>query len=374
MDFLLNILSHWDSVLAVLVVLGGLIFFHELGHFGMARLLGMGVRTFSLGFGPKLLTFRRGKTDYCLSLIPLGGYVALAGEEDDEEPRSSGESKDIDGIVFDANELFSERPAWNRLLVVLAGPVANFALALVICWVLALAQGETYRLPVVGSVLAESPAAAAGVQPGDTIVQIDAVSINTWDQVMAGVGAGNGKPLHLVLLRDGEERSLVVTPEAKTRPNLFGEMKPAWLIGISDAGKIGTTPLGVLDAISSGTIKTWDMIAFTCESFVKLFQRVVPLDNVGGPILIAQMIGQQAENGLLAVLMLAALISVNLGILNLLPIPVLDGGHIVFLTLEMILRHPVSLTARNMAARVGMALLLCLMLLATWNDLVRLFS
>ncbi|MEG2005084.1 MAG: site-2 protease family protein, partial [Bilophila sp.] len=165
MDFLLNILSHWDSVLAVLVVLGGLIFFHELGHFGMARLLGMGVRTFSLGFGPKLLTFRRGKTDYCLSLIPLGGYVALAGEEDDEEPRSSGESKDIDGIVFDANELFSERPAWNRLLVVLAGPVANFALALVICWVLALAQGETYRLPVVGSVLAESPAAAAGVQP-----------------------------------------------------------------------------------------------------------------------------------------------------------------------------------------------------------------
>ncbi|MEG1609952.1 MAG: site-2 protease family protein, partial [Bilophila sp.] len=114
--------------------------------------------------------------------------------------------------------------------------------------------------------------------------------------------------------------------------------------------------------------------AFTCESFVKLFQRVVPLDNVGGPILIAQMIGQQAENGLLAVLMLAALISVNLGILNLLPIPVLDGGHIVFLTLEMILRHPVSLTARNMAARVGMALLLCLMLLATWNDLVRLFS
>lgn len=379
MDFLLNIFSHWDSVLAVLVVLGGLIFFHELGHFAMARVLGMGVRTFSLGFGPKLLTIRRGKTDYCLSLIPLGGYVALAGEEDEEERTPDGsmysaKGKEIDGVMFTANELFSERPAWNRFLVVLAGPVANFALALVLCWVLALAQGETYRLPVVGGVNAGSPAALAGIEPGDTILSIDGVAIDNWDQVMEGVGAGKGNPLNLVLVRDNVEHTLTLTPEAKTRPNLFGEMKPAWLIGIADAGKTGSKPLGMVDAIRSGTTKTWDMITFTCESFVKLFQRVVPLDNVGGPILIAQMIGQQAEHGILAVLMLASLISVNLGILNLLPIPVLDGGHIVFLTMEMILRRPVSVTARNMSARVGMALLLCLMLLATWNDLVRLFS
>ena len=257
MDFLLNILSHWESALAVLLVLGGLIFFHELGHFAVARLFRIGVRTFSLGFGPKLLKLRRGKTDYCLSLIPLGGYVALAGEEDEaEQPDPKG--KEIDGVLFAPEELYSGRPAW--------------------------------------------------------------------------------------------------------------------LIGIRASTATGHLPLGPVEAIGAGFRQTWDMIAFTCESFVKLAQRVVPLDNVGGPILIAQMVGQQAEQGLSAVLLLAALISVNLGILNLLPIPILDGGHIVFFTLEMIMGRPVSATAREWSAKVGMALLLGLMILATWNDLTRLFS
>ena len=141
MDFLLNILSHWESALAVLLVLGGLIFFHELGHFAVARLFRIGVRTFSLGFGPKLLKLRRGKTDYCLSLIPLGGYVALAGEEDEaEQPDPKG--KEIDGVLFAPEELYSGRPAWHRLLVVLAGPVANFVLALIIYCGIAWAQGQ----------------------------------------------------------------------------------------------------------------------------------------------------------------------------------------------------------------------------------------
>ena len=151
MDFLLNILSHWESALAVLLVLGGLIFFHELGHFAVARLFRIGVRTFSLGFGPKLLKLRRGKTDYCLSLIPLGGYVALAGEEDEaEQPDPKG--KEIDGVLFAPEELYSGRPAWHRLLVVLAGPVANFVLALIIYCGIAWAQGQTYLLPEVGDV------------------------------------------------------------------------------------------------------------------------------------------------------------------------------------------------------------------------------
>ena len=177
-----------------------------------------------------------------------------------------------------------------------------------------------------------------------------------------------------MLSRDGSDVTLSLTPEAKTRTTIFGEEQPAWLIGVMASGATGTLPLGPVAAIGAGFTQTWDMIAFTCESFVKLAQRVVPLDNVGGPILIAQMVGQQAERGLSAVLLLAALISVNLGILNLLPIPILDGGHIVFFTLEMIMGRPVSATAREWSAKVGMALLLCLMLLATWNDLTRLFS
>ena len=349
MDFLLNILSHWESALAVLLVLGGLIFFHELGHFAVARLFRIGVRTFSLGFGPKLLKLRRGKTDYCLSLIPLGGYVALAGEEDEaEQPDPKG--KEIDGVLFAPEELYSGRPAWHRLLVVLAGPVANFVLALIIYCGIAWAQGQTYLLPEVGDVTPGTPAATAGI------------------------GAGNGKPVTIVLSRGGSEVTLSLTPEAKTRANIFGEEKPAWLIGIRASTATGHLPLGPVEAIGAGFRQTWDMIAFTCESFVKLAQRVVPLDNVGGPILIAQMVGQQAEQGLSAVLLLAALISVNLGILNLLPIPILDGGHIVFFTLEMIMGRPVSATARDWSAKVGMALLLGLMILATWNDLTRLFS
>ena len=367
MDFLLNILSHWESALAVLLVLGGLIFFHELGHFAVARLFRIGVRTFSLGFGPKLLKLRRGKTDYCLSLIPLGGYVALAGEEDEaEQPDPKG--KEIDGVLFAPEELYSGRPAWHRLLVVLAGPVANFVLALIIYCGIAWAQGQTYLLPEVGDVTPGTPAATAGIQPGDRVLSIDGKPIENWNAVAEGIGAGNGKPVTIVLSRGGSEVTLSLTPEAKTRANIFGEEKPAWLIGIRASTATGHLPLGPVEAIGAGFRQTWDMIAFTCESFVKLAQRVVPLDNVGGPILIAQMVGQQAEQGLSAVLLLAALISVNLGILNLLPIPILDGGHIVFFTLEMLMGRPVSATAREWSAKVGMALLLGAVVLLYWQN------
>lgn len=370
MELLLKILSHWDGAVAVLLVLGGLIFFHELGHFSMARAFGIGVRTFSLGFGPKIFTRRRGKTDYCLSLIPLGGYVSLAGEDGEEVPNP----QEKDEVSFHETELFSQRPAWQRLLVVLAGPVANFVLALMLCWGLAWVQGQQYLFPEVGQILPGSPAERAGIQSNDMIKSIDGLPIKNWEQVIDGIGASQGKPVTFILFRNGEERTLTITPEAKTRPNIFGEEKPAWLVGFTNSGKMGYTPLKPLEAIVVGTQETWKMIALTGESFVKLVQRVVPLDNVGGPILIAQMIGQQAEQGIAGVLVLAALISVNLGILNLLPIPVLDGGHIVFFTLEMLLKRPLSIAVQTIAARVGMALLLCLMLLATWNDLKRLFS
>lgn len=373
MDFLFGILSHWESAVAVLLVLGGLIFFHELGHFMVARWLGIGARTFSLGFGPKLLTWRRGKTDYCLSLIPLGGYVALAGE-DDEVEQPDPEGKEIDGVLFTPKELYSAHPAWHRLLVVLAGPVANFVLALLIYCCVAFAQGKTYLLPEVGDVTAGTPAAAAGIQKGDLIRSVDGTPTQNWQSVAEAIGAGNGKAVTIVLSRGSTEETLSLTPEAKTRQNIFGEEQPAWLIGIRASGATGFIPLGPLAAIGAGFQQTWEMIALTVEGFVKLVELVVPLDNVGGPILIAQMVGQQAEQGLSAVLMLAALISVNLGVLNLLPVPVLDGGHVVFFTLEMIMGRPVRQRTREWAGRIGLTLLLALMLLATWNDLVRLFS
>lgn len=377
MDFLITVISHWKEALAVVLVLGGLIFFHELGHFLMARLLGIGVRTFSLGFGPKLATVRGGKTDYCLSLVPLGGYVSLAGEEEESDEDRTAERNAERGpgeVVFTPDEEFSRRPAWNRLLVVLAGPVANFLLAFLLYWGIAWAQGQTFLLPEIGAVVAGSPAAEAGLAAGDTITSINGAAVHNWRQVPDTIVATGGKPVTLTVSNQGVERTITLTPKAGTVPTVFGEQRQTWLLGIEASGKTGTLPLGPGQAFVAGLDRTWGMITFTCESIVKLVQRVVPLDNVGGPILIAQMIGQQTENGVLSVLLLAALISVNLGILNLLPIPVLDGGHIVFFLAEMAIGKPVSAHFRAVSAQVGMVLLLALMVFATWNDLARLFS
>ena len=378
MDILLSWLSHWQGAVAVVLVLGGLIFFHELGHFSVARLFGIGVRTFSLGFGPRIWGKQVGKTEYRLSLVPLGGYVSMVGEDGEEEDPEVLARDTSNNVSFDRSESFALRPAWQRMLVVLAGPVANIILAFLIYWCVALVVGQSFLEPVIGTVVADSPAAKADLRPGDRIVQIDGKPIQEWGEVVEGIGAGQGHPVRLMFERD-EGREIVlftteITPEAKTRKNIFGEEQPAWLIGIMAAGTYGTRELGAMDALTAGFSQTWGMVAFTFESFKKLFERVVPLDQVGGPILIAQMVGQQAEYGVTGVLLMAALISVNLGILNLLPIPVLDGGHILFALIEMIRRRPVTDRVRDFAIRMGMALLLGLMLLATWNDLVRLFS
>lgn len=371
MDMLLTVLSHWESVVAVLLVLGGLIFFHELGHFSVARLFGVGVRTFSLGFGPKLITRRVGRTDYCLSMVPLGGYVSLVGQ-DVEEDEAATETPD--SIRYEAHESYAKHPAWQRMFIILAGPVANFILAVLIYWGVAWYAGETFLQPVVGATSPDSPAAVAGIQPGDRIVSINGTPIEQWGNVSEHIDASQGQPVDLELSRNGEALTLRITPQSSTRVTLFGEEKPAWLIGVAAGNVRGTRELSALQAMQFGFRQTWNMTVFTLEGIQKLFQRVVPLDNVGGPIMIAQLVGQQAQESLVGVFLLAALISVNLGILNLLPIPVLDGGHILFCLLEMTFRRPVTERVQEASARVGMAMLFALMIFATWNDLVRLFS
>lgn len=375
MDILQSILSHWYNVLAVLLVLGGLIFFHELGHFTMARILGIGVRTFSLGFGPKLLTIHRGKTDYSLSLIPLGGYVSLAGEEDDSnEQDTEQQSHHTETDLFSPDEKFSQRPAWNRLLVVLAGPIANIILAFFIYWGVLWFQGNTFLIPKIGTITNDSPAEQSGLMPGDVITQVNGKPIYKWEQLADYIAESQGHEMTLIISRDDQLLEFHLKPGLKLHTNLFGEEKPTWLIGVLASGEIRTTPLNMLSAAIAGIHKTQAAIMFTVESLLKLFQKVVPLDNIGGPILIAQMVGQQASAGVLPVLLLAALISINLGILNLLPIPILDGGHIVFLVIEMVFHRPISIFVKTISMRVGITLLLGLMLFATWNDIMRLLS
>jgi regulator of sigma E protease len=371
MEVLLSMLSHWQGVVAVVAVLGGLIFFHEFGHFALARLFGLGVRTFSLGFGPRLWSRRRGKTDYCLSLVPLGGYVALVGQGGVEEEL---ESDPDDDRVFSGEELFCNRPAWQRMLVIAAGPVANFVLAWLIYCCLALAQGTSYLLPVIGTVMPDSPAASAGFAPGDVITGINKAAVTEWMQVSQAINASGGSVVDVEVRRGDGSVVLRVTPRPAERTTVFGEKVAAWQIGIVAEGTSGHVPLGPGAALVQGARDTWTMTRLTFEGIVKLCQRIVPLDSVGGPILIAQTVGQQAQEGVLRVLAVAALISVNLGLLNLLPIPVLDGGHIAFLALEMLFRRPVSLKVQEFSARVGLVFLIGLMLFATWNDIMRLLS
>lgn len=377
------------TILSVIIVLGGLIFFHELGHFIMARVFGIGVSTFSLGFGPKILKYKPAKTEYALSLVPLGGYVAMVGESDAADLPEG----------FTMAESFATRPAWQRLLIIAAGPIANILLAWLLCWTLAFCWGTPVLEPVIGAISPDSPASRSGLQQGDRIEAIDGKKITSWDAMSQSINDSMGKTLQFEILRTGNSKenkqeadkshtediadaaanpqrqelvTLQITPEESTRKSIFGENETAWLIGVRAGNAISTHPDTFWQAAISGAEQTWMMVSLTWQSFVKLAQRVVPLDQVGGPIMIAQMVGEQAHQGLAGLLALTALISVNLGILNLLPIPVLDGGQIVFCLFEMIFRRPLPIKAQEYATRAGLALLIALMVLATFNDVWRL--
>ncbi|UZP68920.1 RIP metalloprotease RseP [Desulfovibrio mangrovi] len=350
------------SAIAIGLVLGGLIFFHELGHFAVARLFGIGVRAFSLGFGPALLKKQYGKTEYRVSLVPLGGYVSLAGENDDN---------DLSG-GFTEEESFINRPTWHRMCVIVAGPLANLILAFFIYWGLFWSSGQMHMAPEIGEVLPDAPAAAVGIHTGDSVVDIAGTPIVFWNDIADTVGKSNGKELTVTVDRQGKILTFNVVPERLARKNIFGEEEESFLIGIAASGKTVSVPLSGSSAAIAGLEQTWEMIGITAQGFVKIVQRVVPMDNVGGPIMIAQMVSKQAEHGLAAVLALAALISVNLGLLNLLPVPVLDGGHLVVLLIETVIRRPVPPRVMDIASRIGIMLLITLMIWATFNDVRRL--
>lgn len=361
MDFILHILSYWDSVLAVILVLGGLIFFHELGHFIANRVMGIGVVTFSIGMGPRLWGFRRGKTEYRLSWLPFGGYVAAVGEY----------SAEVEELGFTPEEAVCNRPAWQRLILAFAGPFANLLLAWLIYWGVTFAMGLAVPLPEVGGVMPNSAAQEAGLQAGDIIVSIDGRPVDAWDQVPQYVGESGGKPLAVEVKHGDDIRTVTLTPRRMVRQNMFGEEETAWLIGVQVGGAMRYEPQGFGESAVVGLQRTWGMIDLTWTSLKKLVTGSVPAESVGGPILIAQMLGEQAKVGLVPLLMLAALISVNLGLLNLLPVPVLDGGLILFCLIEMVIRRPVPEKFQERAMQVGVALLVMLMVFATFNDVMR---
>ncbi len=355
-----------SAVFAFIIVLGVLILVHELGHFLVAKLFRVRVLTFALGFGPRLFSLRGGETDYQVRAFPLGGYVKMLGEQPDEpvpeelRPRS-----------------FSAKPVWQRLLIVLAGPLSNLAAAVAIFSLVALIGGIPHPLPTtaIGQVAPGSPADQAGVRAEDVITAINGQKVSDWPQVFAGVKASGGRPVTLALERAGKAIEITATPAKSPVKNLFGEVvEHRYLLGITQKEVVRYEPATIVAALLDGLAQTRFYIEFTALSLWKIIQRVVPASQLGGPILIAQMAGQQLKTGWLHLMSFMAVLSVNLGIINLFPIPILDGGHILFFSVEALRRKPLTLRAQGLLQQVGIALLGSLMLLAFYNDLARLFA
>jgi len=347
---------------AFLIVLGILIFFHEFGHFLIARLFGVGVEKFSLGFGPRLIGKRVGITDYRLSLVPLGGYVKMVGEEPDE---------DLDPQLIPLS--FTHKPVIKRILIVFAGPLFNMLLAVVIFFVIALFSGILILKPTVGAIKDGSPAQAAGLQKGDRVTAIDGVEISSWEQMADKISRSNGRPLDISVSRPDGEVRLRATAELVTTKNLLGEDIRRYVIGISSAGEVYSKKLNLLEAVFESFHQTYNIAELMVVIVAKLFTGDIAFNTVGGPIMIAQMAGDQAKAGVSSLFQFIAVISVNLAVINLLPIPVLDGGHLLFFLIEAVKGRPVSVKVREISQQVGMVLLIMLMILVFYNDITRLF-
>jgi regulator of sigma E protease len=349
------------SIGAAVIGLGVLIVFHEFGHFLLAKLSGVGVLTFSVGFGPKLWVVKKGETEYALSAFPLGGYVKMVGEDPDEEVQQA-----------DIEKSFAHKSLLKRIAIVVAGPGFNLLLAVFLFIVVFTFYGVPVMSTQVSGVEKGSPAERAGIAKGDRIVAIDGEPVKEWEELSKKIKGSGGRTLNLQIRRGEETKNITVQPIQKEGRNIFGERKDDWIIGIGSQVSIekGNPGLAVVKAV----VQTYDYAKLTLMAFYKMLLGDVSPRNIGGPILIAQMAGQQAQEGLGSFLAFLAVLSINLGVLNLLPVPVLDGGHLLFFLVEAVIRKPLSVKYREVAQQVGICLLALLMVYAFYNDIVRFFE
>lgn len=349
------------GIIVALLVLSVLIFFHELGHFAAARFFGVRVDVFSIGFGKKLYSKTIGQTQWSLSAIPLGGYVKMKGQ-DDSDPTN---------ISYDEDSYNVKKP-WQRIIILLAGPFANFLLAFVLYFAIA-NLGVPKLLPYVGEIGKDTPAYKAGLNKEDKIVQVHGNSVRYWEDIGQNINDAKGD-ISIVVERDQQLVTLQLSPEVMEDQNIFGEKITRRIIGISPLGKQTTVYFGFVDGLGYAWEETKKASLLIVQSVQKLITGVVGTDKLGGIITIVDVTAQASSAGILALFFFTALISVNLGVLNLLPIPALDGGHIMFNLYEMITGRTASEKAMTYITMVGWAMLISLMLLGLYNDINRLLE
>jgi len=349
------------TFLATVFVLGVLIFFHELGHFLAAKRAGIRVDRFSLGFPPSLIKKKIGETEYCIGVIPLGGYVKMAGETPGEE--TSG-----------APDEFMSKSAGTRSLVVVAGPLMNFVFAWLILWGVFFFRGEESVDPdyaIIGFVVPGSPAEQAGLLPGDTITAINGRPVVGFPSVAEQISSQLEKAVTISWRRGGRDFETTITTYEEKAFNEKGEKISIGMIGIGQ--QVLTRKLGIIVAAARGAEMTVKFSGMVFTFIHDLAARKVSPKMIGGPVFIAQMAGEVAETGFTTLLVFMALLSVNLAVLNILPIPVLDGGHLVFLLIEKIKGKPLTIGQRALAQQIGFVFLLVIIIMVTYNDIVRVF-
>ena len=349
------------GIIIALFVLSVLIFFHELGHFTAARLFGVHVEVFSIGFGKRIWTKKIGQTEWSLSAVPLGGYVKMKGQDDTDPTKK-----------VNAPDSYNAKKPWQRIIILLAGPFANFLMAfllyLAISW-----MGVPKLLPYVGDVSKDAPAYQAGIQKGDKIVEINGTPIRFWENIGKAINDTEGTIL-LTVERNGTRQQISIVPKVIEDKNIFGEKITRRIIGISPAPKQTTITYGLFDGFVYAWDETVKASTLIFQSVQKLLTGVVGADKLGGIITIVDVTAQASHQGLLALFFFTALISVNLGVLNLLPIPALDGGHIIFNLYEMIRGKEPNEQVMYYMTVTGWILLGGLMFLGLYNDINRLMG
>lgn len=340
-----------------LLVLSALIFFHELGHYMAARLMGVYVKVFSIGFGKSLYSFHWLNTEWKIAMIPLGGYVQMKGQ-DDSDPTALSEDEDS----------YNVKKPWQRIFILLAGPFANFVIAFFLFWAIGIG-GPKVLLPVVGEVVKDSPAFMAGLETNDTITNINGQEIGTWKDMAKAISGSKGA-INIEVHRGPYIQNFTITPQMREAKNDFNETIQRRMIGIGAAGE--TKDLEIENSFSYAVDQTLWASGIIFGGVKRLITGDVPVKELGGVISIVTITADASEQGWMAVFFFAALISVNLGILNLFPIPALDGGHIMFNLYEMIFRRPPTENALMRFTLVGWAMLFGLMFLGIYNDINRL--
>lgn len=358
-------------IVPFVLVLSVLVFVHELGHYLVARWNGVGIDVFSIGFGPEIFGWTdKAGTRWKVSWVPLGGYVKMVGDAD------AASTPDHEALKKLSDELkeksLHHKSVGARIAVSAAGPLANYLFAIMALALLFVTVGQRYTSPVIDNVQAEGAAAVAGLQAGDKIVSIDGTSIARFEDMQAIVHDHPGTPLQVVYERAGQQQQVTVTPKLSELKDHFGNVHQVGLLGVigNQAEYIQRQPLS---AIGYAVQETWDITVQTLRGLWQVIMGMKSADGLGGPLRIAQMSGEVAQNGMVALVWFMALLSINLGLLNFFPIPMLDGGHLLFYTIEAIRGKPVSEKAQEWCYRIGFGLLIALMLFATSNDIRQIF-